>query len=93
MCSARQRNENGEPGSEIRYVRNEEYWGGAPSLEGIIVRVVPEAAVQLVEIESGNVDITQIQPKDVVPMEELGLTVESTIAPGAAGTEGSTTDS
>ncbi len=72
-----------EPGSEIRYVRNEEYWGGAPSLEGIIVRVVPEPSVQLVEIESGNVDITQIQPKDVVAMEELGLTVESNIAPGA----------
>lgn len=72
-----------EPGSEIRYVRNENYWGGAPSIENIIVRVIPEPSVQLIEIESGNVDITQIQPKDVVAMEELGLTVESTIAPGA----------
>ena len=75
--------ESYEPGSEIRYVRNEEYWDGPSPLAGVIVRVIPEPSVQLVELESGNVDITQIQPKDVVAMEEAGLTVESNIAPGA----------
>lgn len=72
-----------EPGSEIRYLRNEEYWGDPPLLERIVVRVIPEPSVQLVELESGNVDITQILPQDVVAMEERGLTVEENIAPGA----------
>jgi peptide/nickel transport system substrate-binding protein len=75
--------ESYEPGSEIRYVRNESYWGGAPPLERVVVRVVPEPSVQLVELESGNVDICEILPQDVVAMEERGLTVEQNIAPGA----------
>jgi peptide/nickel transport system substrate-binding protein len=75
--------ESYEPGSEIRYVRNEEYWDGAPSLEGVVVRVIPEPSVRLVEIESGNVHIADIEAKDVEAMEQAGLTVESTISPGA----------
>jgi peptide/nickel transport system substrate-binding protein len=75
--------ESYEPGSEIRYVRNEEYWGGAPGIERLIVRVIPEPAVMLVELESGNADMSEIQPKDVEAMEAAGFTVESTIAPGS----------
>jgi peptide/nickel transport system substrate-binding protein len=75
--------ESYEPGSEIRYVRNENYWGGPPPLERVVVRVIPEPSVQLVELESGNVDICEILPQDVVAMEERGLTIEQNIAPGA----------
>ncbi|MDQ3696136.1 MAG: ABC transporter substrate-binding protein [Chloroflexota bacterium] len=75
--------ESYEPGSEIRFVRNEEYWAGAPALERVIVRIIPEPSVQLIELESGNVDISEIQPIDVAAMEAAGLTIESTIAPGA----------
>lgn len=75
--------ESFEPGSEIRYRRNENYWGEVPEIEQIIVRVIPEPSVQLIELESGNVDISQIQPIDVAAVEEAGITVESAIAPGA----------
>jgi peptide/nickel transport system substrate-binding protein len=54
-----------------------------PAIEQIIVRVIPEPSVQLIELQSGNVDITQIQPIDVAAVEEAGVTVESNIAPGA----------
>jgi peptide/nickel transport system substrate-binding protein len=68
------------PGSLIRYVRNENYWDGAPLLDGVEVKIIPEPAVQLVEIESGAADAVIVtDPKDVARLEDAGLTVVSVV--------------
>lgn len=75
--------ESYQPGSTINYTRNESYWGGAPYLDSIEVKIIPEPAVQLTEIEAGTADATQVSPKDVQTVVDSGLTVEQQIAPGA----------
>lgn len=72
-----------EPGASITYTRNETYWGGAPLLESVQVRIIPEAAVALVEMEAGTVDAILVEPKDVQAMTDLGLVIEERVAPGA----------
>lgn len=68
------------PGSLIRYVRNEDYWGGAPLLDGVEVKIIPEPSVQLVEIEAGTADAAIVtDPQNVARLEDAGLTIVSVI--------------
>jgi len=48
-------------------VRNEDYWAGAPKLEKVIFRPIPELTTRVVELETGGVDLIF-----EVPPEELG---------------------
>ena len=72
-----------EPGASITFSRNDTYWGGAPLLETVQVRIIPEAAVALVEMEAGTVDAILVEPKDVQTMEDLGMVIEQRVSPGA----------
>ncbi len=72
-----------EPGAMITYSRNEEYWDGAPLLETVQVRIIPESAVALLEMEAGTVDAILVEPKDVQAMTDLDLVIESRVSPGA----------
>jgi peptide/nickel transport system substrate-binding protein len=68
------------PGSLIRYVRNENYWGGAPLLDAVEVKIIPEPSVQLVEIEAGTADAVIVtDPQNVARLEDAGLTIVSII--------------
>ncbi|MCG8547961.1 MAG: ABC transporter substrate-binding protein [Alphaproteobacteria bacterium] len=58
------------PGDRVIVERNPDYWGGAPRLERITVRVIQEAGTRLAELRSGNVDFI-----DNVPVDEI-VTVE-----------------
>lgn len=60
------------PGESVTYTANEDYWKGAPKLDGITLKVVsPETAVQAVE--SGEVDILTF-PRDQYPTAVDSLT-------------------
>lgn len=72
-----------EPGSNIKFARNDNYWGGAPLLDGVEVKVIPEPSVQLIELEAKTADVAQVQAKDVETVEGEGLKIEQTISPGA----------
>ncbi len=45
-----------ETGSEIRYAANREYFRGAPALDAVVLRVIPDPATQVIALESGEVD-------------------------------------
>lgn len=46
-------------GSNIKLVRNEDYWmKGVPAIENVTIKVVPEAATRLAELFSGGVDVS-----------------------------------
>lgn len=75
--------ESYEPGSEIRYVRNDAYWGGAPLLDGVTVRVIPDPSVQVLEIEANTVDVILADPKDVQTLKDAGATIVDIVSPGA----------
>jgi peptide/nickel transport system substrate-binding protein len=71
-----------EPGSLIKYKRNDNYWDGAPLLDGVEVKVIPEPAVQLTELEAGTTDAIIVSPKDVSTVQDDGLEVQQRISPG-----------
>ncbi|MEO8193187.1 MAG: ABC transporter substrate-binding protein [Gemmatimonadales bacterium] len=43
-------------GSEIRFTANKDYFGGPPAIRDIVLRVVPDPAVQVIALEAGEVD-------------------------------------
>jgi ABC-type transport system substrate-binding protein len=71
-----------EPGSLIKYKKNEAYWAGSPLLDAVEVKVIPEPAVQLTELEAGTTDAIIVSPKDVQTVQDGGLEVQQRISPG-----------
>lgn len=62
--------ESWEPGEEIVLVRNDDYWDGAPALDSITFRVVPEGSTRLADLETGTVHISDpISPSDISRVE------------------------
>lgn len=49
--------ESWQAGDQVTLKRNPDYWGGPPAIETLIIRTIPEASTQIVELRSGAVDI------------------------------------
>jgi peptide/nickel transport system substrate-binding protein len=55
----------------IIVVRNEDYWEGAPLMDGSITRVVPDAGARLAQIQSGEIDYLEgAQPNQIETLEQ-----------------------
>lgn len=50
----------------ITLVRSDDYWGGPPQIGRVVVRPIPEASTQIVELESGGVDVIFNMPAESV---------------------------
>lgn len=58
------------PDTRVVLVRNEKYWQGAPKLDRLVFRPIPDAATQLVELETGGVDmILKVLPTDLAKVK------------------------
>ncbi len=67
---------------QIVMERNDQYWGGAPLLDKIVYRVIPDAATRRVEMEAGTIDVLMdVAAKDVESYKAKGLTVITGPAP------------
>lgn len=49
----------------LTLTRNEKYWEGAPNMEGMIFKVVPDPGAQLAQMQSGEIDIMGLQPNQL----------------------------
>ncbi len=59
--------------SEVVLEANEQYWLGAPSIETVIFRAVPENSVRIAELQTGGVDlIVNVPPHQIGTIEETG---------------------
>lgn len=78
--------ESYEPQSEIRYVRNENYWKGAPLLDGLIYRINSDNIARVIELQSGNVDyIDGFQADDALDLQQdETFTVLTPVTPGVS---------
>jgi peptide/nickel transport system substrate-binding protein len=68
-------------GEQARVTANPDYWGGAPSIEEIIYRFVPNSNTLLVQLQTGEADmvtgasadqyeeLTQIEDKEVIVVD------------------------
>jgi peptide/nickel transport system substrate-binding protein len=57
------------PGEVLMLEANPAYWGGAPAMQRVLIRHVPEAATQRLLLESGDVDMA----KNLSPDQVAGL--------------------
>ena len=53
-----------EDGQAITLVRNEQYFRGAPQIGRIVFKMVPDDAARALQLESGELDLAQLAPKD-----------------------------
>ncbi|WP_068159952.1 ABC transporter substrate-binding protein [Rhodococcus phenolicus] len=59
-----------KPGTSITFEANEQYWDGAPHLEGVEYVVVPDAQTRVSQLRSGQLDLLlTVSPRDA---EQLG---------------------
>jgi peptide/nickel transport system substrate-binding protein len=57
-------------GDHISLVRNDNYYGGKPKLAEICFKIIPDGNSRLVALESGEIDDSDIPPKDYGRMKE-----------------------
>jgi peptide/nickel transport system substrate-binding protein len=57
-------------GDRVVLERNVDYWSGAPPIERLVFRVVPEATTALAELQAGTVDIAKIAPESCDMLNE-----------------------
>lgn len=59
------------PGSFVRLVPNESYWGGAPKLGGIVFRIIPDDNTQVAQLLAGQLDlVTRLDPSLLAGVEQ-----------------------
>jgi len=51
-------------------VRNDTFWKGAPYMEGMIYRVIPDPGARLAALQTGEVDIIGLQPEQISAVED-----------------------
>jgi len=57
------------PGAYVHLERNEDYFDGAPHLDAMTFRVVPDANAQLALLQSGEADLVVIEPFQLSSVE------------------------
>lgn len=62
--------ESFEPGSNVKLVRNEKYWGEAPTFPSVEFKNVPDSVSQVQQLEQGSVDIAMEVNFDSLPQLE-----------------------
>jgi len=72
------------PDEELVLVRNEDYWGGMPKPEKIILKDIPDPGTRVMALEAGEIDMIidtgGVLPQDV-PVLEANSEVEVLIEP------------
>ena len=54
------------PGTELKLVKNADYWGTAPSIDSVTFKVIPESGTRVAELQSGNAHIIgAVEPSQV----------------------------
>jgi len=60
------------PNTQVVLKANPGYWRGAPKLQGIVYRVIPNAATRRLELEQGSVDLVQQNGQlSAIPAEDV----------------------
>lgn len=55
----------------LRFVRNPDYFGGAPKVDTLEARIIPEPSTAVAEFESGNVDVLRVPGQETSNWEQV----------------------
>ena len=54
----------------LKFAKNPSYWGGAPTIDTLVARIIPEPSTAVAEFESGNVDLLVIPQGETASWEQ-----------------------
>lgn len=61
------------PGTEIKLVKNDNYWGEAALVDSVTFKAIPEGGTRLAELETGHAQIIEpVQPNEVPTINDSG---------------------
>lgn len=69
-----------DPGQTIKLTKNATYWGGAPKLDNVTFRIIPNEASILSALNSGAINFSVISSPDVAKQVGTNLTLLKTPA-------------
>ena len=69
-----------DPGQTVKLVKNASYWGGAPKLDSVTFRIIPNEASILSALNSGAINFSVITSPDVAKQVGSNLTMMKTPA-------------
>lgn len=74
-----------KPKISLTLAANKDYWGGAPKLDSLVYRFIPEAATEVAELQSGGIDMATLVPVSLIDTikGDAKLEVESITGPTA----------
>jgi peptide/nickel transport system substrate-binding protein len=73
-----------EADAQIEYAANPNYWGGAPLLDGVLTRIIPETSTRNIELEAGTLDVGfDMQAQDTIELEGTDVVFEKRFTPQA----------
>lgn len=55
---------------QVVLTANASYWGGAPAIQQVTIRVIPEQSVKVIEYEAGNLDIVTVPAAELPRIRE-----------------------
>ncbi|HEY4200634.1 MAG TPA: ABC transporter substrate-binding protein [Devosiaceae bacterium] len=58
------------PGDRYELTPNPDYWGGAPKVDKLVIRQIPEAATRIASLLAGETQIIEEVPIDLIPEVE-----------------------
>lgn len=59
-----------DEGQSITLVKNEDYYKGAPKIETIVFKIVPDDNAKALQLKAGELDMAKITPKDAQNFKE-----------------------
>ncbi|MGL5414412.1 MAG: ABC transporter substrate-binding protein [Clostridium sp.] len=57
--------EKWDTGQSITLVENKEYYKVDPNIEKVVFKIVPDSKAKVMQLQSGEVDLAQVTPKDI----------------------------
>ena len=71
-----------KPNESITLASNRDYWGGAPKIERVVYKVVPDSATRLIQLQTGQIQAMDgVDPNDL-PIIEKDKSLKLITAPG-----------
>jgi len=65
-----------EPGRQLTLAANKDYWGGAPKIDKLVLRPMPDASARIAALRSGEVNwIEYPNPDDIAGLKQAGYQI------------------
>jgi len=53
----------------ISLLRNDTYFKGAPNMDGLIIKTIPDAGARLAQLQAGEIDVLSVQPEQLTAVQ------------------------